>query len=122
MKSLFSLDLSHNEIGDIGINEILNSCKEYGMLEYLDISGNNIGKTSFSNECAETLNGFLANNRNLEILKINWNNLRGAVGEKIIEGLLHCYSIREVHLNNNLLGVGHEEKLPPICKISEFLS
>lgn len=77
MKSLTHLDLSENEIGDVGINEILNSCKDYGMIETLDISGNNIGKTSFSSECAETMNHFLSNNRNLEILKLNWNNLRG---------------------------------------------
>lgn len=77
MKSLTSLDLSHNEIGDVGINEILNACKDYGMLEYLDISGNNIGKTSFSYEVSDTMNQFIASNQSLEILKMNWNNLRG---------------------------------------------
>lgn len=64
------------------------------MLELLDISGNNIGKTSYANEVAETLNHFLSNNRNLEIFKINWNNIRGAVAEKIIEGLTYCYGIK----------------------------
>jgi Ran GTPase-activating protein (RanGAP) involved in mRNA processing and transport len=77
MKTLIYLDLSENEIGDVGINEIINSCKDYGQLEYLDLSGNNIGKTSFSLQCAETMYNFVSNNRNLEILKINWNNLRG---------------------------------------------
>jgi hypothetical protein len=77
MKTLICLDLSENEIGDVGINEIINSCKDYGQLEYLDLSGNNIGKTSFSLQCADSMYHFLANNRNLEILKINWNNLRG---------------------------------------------
>lgn len=41
---------------------------------------------------------------------MNWNHLRGSVGEKIIEGLKNCYSIREVHLNNNLLGVAYDNK------------
>jgi Leucine-rich repeat (LRR) protein len=53
MKCLTHLDLSGNEIGDVGINEILLSLKEDGNLEYFDISGNNIGKTSFSMECSE---------------------------------------------------------------------
>ena len=91
------------------------------MLELLDISGNNIGKTSYANEVAETLNHFLSNNRNLEIFKINWNNIRGAVAEKIIEGLLYCYGIKQVHMNNNLLGMSYEDKQAPICKIAEVL-
>ena len=122
MKTLYSLDLSENENGDVGINEIIISCKEFAMLEYLDISGNNIGKTSFSIECAESINQFVAANRNLEILKMNWNNLRGAVGEKIIDGFLHSYSLREIHLNNNLLGVAYDDKKPPICKIADVLT
>jgi hypothetical protein len=44
------------------------------------------------------------------------------VGEKIIDGLINCYSIREVHLKNNLLGVAYDDKLPPICKIADVLS
>lgn len=88
MKSLVQLDLSDNEIGDVGVNEIITACRDYGMIEYLDLSGNNIGKTSFSNEVADNLNSLINTNNTLEILKINWNNLRGQVGEKIIEGLI----------------------------------
>jgi len=25
---------------------------------------------------------------------MNWNNIRGSMGEKIIEGLIYCYSIK----------------------------
>lgn len=96
MKILSHLDLAANEIGDIGITEIAKAAKEFGMLEYLDISGNNIGKTSYSTECAESLNIFLTQNRNLEHFKINWNNLRGIAGEKVIEGLTTCFNIKTV--------------------------
>lgn len=77
MKSLTHLDLSENEIGDVGVNEIINACKDYGLIEYLDLSGNNIGKTSYSNEVAENLYQLIVGNNTLEILKINWNNIRG---------------------------------------------
>lgn len=110
MKSLVHLDLSENEIGDYGINEILNSCKDYGMIEYLDLSGNCIGKTTLAIEVGETLNHFLSNNRTLEVFKVNWNNLRGATAEKIIDGLVYCYSIKEIHMNNNLLGQSTEDR------------
>lgn len=53
MKVISHLDLSENEIGDIGISEIIKSLKEFGSIEYLDISGNNIGKTSYGSECGE---------------------------------------------------------------------
>ena len=110
MKELSHLDLSENDIGDVGIKEIINSCREYGTLEYLDISGNNIGKSSYCTETADAINDFLVNNRTLETIKMNWNNIRGNMGEKIIEGLLLCYSIKEVHMNNNLLGVAYDDK------------
>ena len=88
----------------------------------MDISGNNIGKSSFSNEAAEALCDFLTNNRDLDIIRMNWNNIRGHMGERIIDGLRHCFSVREVHLNNNLLGVGYDDKEPPICKMADLLT
>jgi Ran GTPase-activating protein (RanGAP) involved in mRNA processing and transport len=110
MKELCHLDLAENEIGDQGIKEIINSCKDYSTLEYLDISGNNIGKSSFINENADAICDFLVNNNRLEILRMNWNNIRGHLGEKIIEGLIYCRAIRQVHMNNNLLGVAYDDK------------
>jgi Ran GTPase-activating protein (RanGAP) involved in mRNA processing and transport len=94
MKELSQLDLAENEIGDAGIKEIINSCKDYASIEYLDLSGNNIGKSSHINETAEAFQEFLTNNRRLEVLKMNWNNIRGNMGERIIEGLIYCYSIK----------------------------
>lgn len=52
---------------------------------------------------------------------MNWNSLRGAPGEKIVEAIRDCPSLRELYINNNLLGVSYEEKQPPINKLSEFL-
>lgn len=88
MKELQQLDLAENDIGDIGIKEIINSLKDYPTIQYLDLSGNNIGKSSYSNETADVFNEFLVTNRELEILKLNWNNIRGHMGEKLIEGLI----------------------------------
>lgn len=100
----------------------MNSCKDYASIEYLDISGNNIGKSSHINETADAIQEFLTNNRRLEVLKMNWNNIRGTMGERIIEGLIYCYGIKQLHLNNNLLGVGYEDKQPPITKMAELLT
>eukprot|EP00347_Sterkiella_histriomuscorum_P017989 403347211 len=122
MKELTQLDLAENEIGDQGIKEIVTSIKDYSSLEYLDLSGNNIGQSSFMNENAEAIHEFLTNNRTLEILKLNWNNIRGNMGVKIIEGLISCYSIKQLHINNNLLGVGYDDKEPPISKMAELLT
>ena len=46
MKTLTYLDLAENEIGDLGIIEIAKALKEFAIIEYLDISGNQIGKSS----------------------------------------------------------------------------
>jgi Leucine-rich repeat (LRR) protein len=59
MKSLISLDLSENEIGDVGITEVVRSIKNYGSLEYLDISGNSIGKTTYSIELSDLMHSYL---------------------------------------------------------------
>jgi hypothetical protein len=53
---------------------------------------------------------------------MNWNSIRGHVGEKIIDGLLTCISIKSVSLNNNLLGVVYDEKQAPISKMAELLT
>jgi hypothetical protein len=96
MKSLTTLILSDAEIGDQGICEVINACRSFCTIESLDISGNNLGKTPAVNELAENLNIFLTNNRNIEILKMNWNSLRGGPGEKIVEGIRDCPSLREL--------------------------
>lgn len=121
MKILSKLTLADDEIGDAGINEVVNSCRNYCSMEYLDISGNNLGKTPASHELAENLNVYLQNNRTLETLKMNWNSFRGVVADKIIDGLNYCYGLRELQINNNLLGVSYDEKQPPINRLSELL-
>ena len=121
MKILEKIVLADDEIGDMGINEIINACKNYCSVQYLDISGNNIGKTPAANELAENLNQFFHNNNNIEVFKINWNSLRGHVAEKIVDGLVNCYGLRELGINNNLLGVSYDEKQPPINRLTELL-
>jgi hypothetical protein len=48
MKMLGHLDVGHNDIGDIGISELVIAVKAHGNIESLDISGNKIGQTSYS--------------------------------------------------------------------------
>jgi hypothetical protein len=43
------------------------------------------------------------------------------MGEKIIESLKKCYSLRECHMNNNLLGVAYDGKEAAICKMIDVL-
>lgn len=38
-----------------------------------------------------------------------WNNMRGMQGEKVIEGLAHCYNLKKISLGNNLLGVAYDD-------------
>lgn len=121
MKILSKLCLNDNDIGDHGVADILSSARNYCSLEVLDISGNNLGKSSASGELAESLYLFLSNNRSLEVLRMNWNSLRGNVGDRIMEGLVECTGIREVYMNNNLLGVTYEEKQPPVNRLAEML-
>ena len=121
MKILSKLTLSDNDIGDHGMAEILNAARNYCSLEVLDISGNNLGKSAASNELGESLYLYLSNNRSLEVIKMNWNSLRGAVGDKIMEGLVECTGIREVYMNNNLLGVSYDDKQPPVNRLAEML-
>jgi len=81
LKVLSHLDISFNEIGDNGIIELARSIKDYGMIEYLDISGNKVGKSGTSStlsDCGDALYNLFNENRQIEIFKADWNNLRGA--------------------------------------------
>jgi hypothetical protein len=64
MKGLNSLDLSDNEIGDLGVTLILNALKSYkkGDIDDIDLSGNGIGKTALRNDCGEAFYNFLHEN------------------------------------------------------------
>lgn len=59
MKILSKLNLSDNEIGDAGVGEIVNAAKKYCTIEYLDLSGNNLGKSPANLEMAENMREFL---------------------------------------------------------------
>lgn len=122
MKILNKLVLSDNEIGDQGMTDILDACRNYCTLEYLDVSGNNLGKSSAALDMAESMNEYLSTSRSLEVLKINWNSLRAVPAERIIQGILECTGLKQVHFNNNLIGVSYDDKQPPVNKMAELLS
>ena len=113
MKILSKLVLADDEIGDAGVSELIYNCRNYCSLEYLDISGNNLGKSSAALEFADNMNAYLTNNQYLEVLKMNWNSLRDEIAEKVIEGLIDALSIKEFHISNNLIGVSYNERQPP---------
>jgi len=90
MKVLSHLDIGFNEIGDVGISEIVRALKEHSSVEYLDVSGNCIGKSGSAMtqmDCADALVSLMTQNGNLEVFKADWNNLRGNIGEKVVEAL-----------------------------------
>ena len=79
MKDIRVLDLSHCELGDSGVCEIvqeLDSCSVN--LEELNLSGNGIGKNfTYFNRYLEQLLHFLDSSSRLSVLKLSHNNLRG---------------------------------------------
>jgi Ran GTPase-activating protein (RanGAP) involved in mRNA processing and transport len=53
MKILSKLNLSDDDIGDMGVTEIIVAARQYCSLEVLDLSGNNLGKSPASTEMAD---------------------------------------------------------------------
>ena len=84
MKELSQLDLSENEIGDQGVTVLLNALNKHRLVEDLNLSGNSIGKSSSASDCGDAFKGYLTQNRHLEVLRLNWNNIRGQIGAKIV--------------------------------------
>lgn len=95
-KSLTRLDLSHDEIGDFGIGQVINGLDTYNVnLEELDFSGNGIGKdTTSSSHVSKYMPVFihyLLQCPRLATLKLGYNNLRGS-SAGFIDKLLNCFS------------------------------
>lgn len=125
MKNLQHLNLSGDEIGELGILEIVNELiQSNSALEELDISGNCIGKNqTYLVKLVDPMITYF-NQSQLRILKMGFNNLRGPV-EKLLHSFYEMGQIRELDLQSNLLGLSYgsikNRKPPPISIISEVL-
>ena len=121
MKDIRVLDLSHCELSDNGVCEIiqeLDSCSVN--LEELNLSGNGIGKNfTYFNRYLEQLLHFLTASSRLSVLKLSHNNLRGNSVKEAkkksdeqpvpwVDKLLNCLNevsaLKELDLSHNLLG------------------
>ena len=91
-------------------------------LEELDLSGNSIGKSTKRNECGEAFQNFFAENRDIMKVKLNWNNIRGTMGNSIILGLAQAEKLKKLEMTNNLLGINYESAEAPANYLSILLS
>ena len=109
MKVLTTLDLSHNEIGDCGMEEISSELSvAHFNLEELDISGNHLGKnpTYFSKVSPNLVKTFSHFGR-MHTLKMGFNNLRGdQYGniDRLIISFIEMASLKHLDLQSNILG------------------
>lgn len=92
LKSLLVLDLSHDEIGDAGILELITEVDNQNPgLEELNLSGNEIGKNyTYFSKYVETFIHYLTSASRLQTLKLANNNLRGSAND-LVEKLLICF-------------------------------
>lgn len=74
-----------------------------------------------SGECGDAFKAFLTENRHLESLKLNWNNIRGTIGSKIIQGLALSHALKHIEFSNNLLGITYDGIEAPANKFSDLL-
>jgi Ran GTPase-activating protein (RanGAP) involved in mRNA processing and transport len=85
LKSLDALHLSSCNLTDKGVTELLKSLIENEtFLGVLDLSGNQIGQSSFFEACANHLTSYIEKNTSLLKLSLNNNMLRGKHAEKVV--------------------------------------
>jgi len=109
MKDIKSLDLSHDEIGDLGIFEIIKELDATSLnLEDLNLSGNGIGKNfTYFGRYLESLIHYLTHTSRLATLRLSHNNLRGSAGggvDKLLISLMDVTALKNLDLSHNLLG------------------
>jgi len=130
MKVLSILDLSHNEIGDLGMEELAENLSMSPFnLEEMDISGNHIGKnpTYFARVVPCLIKAFSHFGR-MHTLKMGFNNLRGDQSgniDKLLTAFIDMTALKHLDLQSNILGQNFgtqlDRKPPPICLMSDVL-
>lgn len=133
LKSLSRLDLSHDEIGDYGVGQVITGLDTNNVnLDELDLSGNGIGKdTTSSSHVSKYMPVFihyLLQCPRLMTLKLGFNNLRGS-SAGYVDQLLNCFAemgvLKHLDLQHNVLGQNYgpqKDRRPPvICILSDVL-
>ena len=126
MKNLNHLDLSHDEIGELGILEIINELNNLGnsSIETLDLSGNCLGKSQpYFTKLLEPLIKYFTMSRVIT-LKLGFNNLRGPV-ESLLQCFIEMNQLKELDLQSNHLGYSYgprkDKKPAPISILADVI-
>ena len=80
MKSLTTLDISHNEIGDLGICDVVTNLFNNNInLEEINLSGNFICKNfNYFSKYSDKLVTYFTTSSRLHTIRLGYNNLRGS--------------------------------------------
>jgi len=103
MKKLKSIILANCNMGDRGCIEVMTAVEDLS-IDYLDLSGNQIGKSAHFNEFTAKFVKYLEINHTIETVILDDNNLRGLNGEKMLRQLVECSGLKYLSLSKNFLG------------------
>ena len=109
MKSLTTLDISHNEIGDLGICDVVTNLFNNNInLEEINLSGNFICKNfNYFSKYSDKLVTYFTTSSRLHTIRLGYNNLRGSSNghvDKLLQSFIEIGTIKTIDLQNNLLG------------------
>lgn len=95
MKSLESINLSGNLLGDDAVNEVVKGMSSLINIKSIDFSNNALGHKASDSEFMENLCLILKNTGSLTELNLSWNNFRGEVAEKLILAMKENYTVKK---------------------------
>ena len=85
MRSIKNLYLNDCHLGDRGVKVIVNKLEESTALDLLDLSGNQIGQSSYFKDSVAALCSYLHKSTQLNDLLLNHNMLRGPLGFALLD-------------------------------------
>ena len=113
---LVELDLSFNNIGDNGAEQIADALKENHHLKGLNLWGNNIGADG-----AKQITDALKVNNILKTLDLSYNNIGDDGANQIADALKGNHSLDSLMLNSNNIGNYGAKKLADALKVNNSL-
>jgi Ran GTPase-activating protein (RanGAP) involved in mRNA processing and transport len=121
MRSIKTLILNDCHLSDRGVRAILEKLEDTTALDVLDLSGNQIGQSSYFKDCAAALCSYLQKSTQLNELILNHNMLRGPFGYQVLETISHHSTLSLLSLNNNFLGQQGTCIEPPATLLGRML-
>ena len=121
MRAMKQLHLNECNLGDKGVAMIVARLEDFTALNVLDLSGNNIGQSSYYKDAAAALIAYLIKSTQLEDLKLDNNMLRGPLGYQIIDTITQHQTISSLSLSNNFLGQAAQCVEPPAALFTRML-